>query len=230
LDNRIIVFAAHPDDETLGCGGTILKKSSEGFEIIIVIMTDGRHSLSENFGIVSQPTPDELVLIRKKELSEAAKALNVPESNLWLLNFEDGTLAHHTAEAGKKVVEIMEQFRPAEVYYHYAGDSNRDHQAASRIIAEAIDRMGLTSHQYQYSIAQTFSRIGPIVSKAMNLLLHNLVFVDVASFVGKKETALRKYSSQIDVIASGQNKPVIPDLNKFLKPKEMFYYRRSFKE
>jgi LmbE family N-acetylglucosaminyl deacetylase len=226
LVDKIIVFAPHPDDETLGCGGTILKKASEGFEIVIVVMTDGRHSLSQNFGIVSNPTPSELTWIRKKELFEAAQVLNVPEGNLRFFDFEDGTLAKHMAEASKKVVEIIDQLKPVEVYFPYEKDSNKDHQAAGRIIIDSLKTIGLSTQQYQYSIAQTFSRIGPFVAVVLNYLLHNLVFVDVSQFVGKKEAAIREYRSQTTIIASGQKRPVIADVNKFLKTKEMFYYRR----
>lgn len=223
---RIIVFAAHPDDETLGCGGTILKRMSEGFEIIIVVMTDGRHSLSHGFGISSNPTPDELIHIRRSELIEAAKELNVPENNLRFFDFEDGNLAEHMAEAGKKVVEVIEQFKPVEVYYTYGKDSNKDHQASSRIIADSLESIGFSTRQYQYSIAQTFSRIGPFMAQVLNYGLHNLVFIDISEFVRKKEAAIRKYQSQTTIIANGQKRPVIADVNKFLKTKEMFYCRR----
>ena len=60
----VIVFAPHPDDETWGCGGSIAKKISEGFEVIVVILTDGRYAFSEIFGINSDPTPEELKEIR----------------------------------------------------------------------------------------------------------------------------------------------------------------------
>jgi LmbE family N-acetylglucosaminyl deacetylase len=220
------VFAAHPDDETLGCGGTILKKASEGFEIIIVIMTDGRNSFSQNFGIISRPTPGELISIRKKELVEAARLLNVPENNLRFLDFEDGTLGDHTAEASKKVIEIIDEIKPIEVYFPYEKDSNRDHQAASNIIGDSIRSMGLSTLQYQYSIAQTFSRISLFLARLLNYMFHNLVFIDVSQFLGKKKAAIREFRSQTTPFADGQKRPVITDVGKFLKPKEMFYCRR----
>ncbi len=224
--DRIIVFAAHPDDETLGCGGTILKRNSEGYEIVIVVMTDGRHSFSENFGIVSQPSPDDLVQIRKKEFFEAAKVLNVPKENLRFFDFEDGALAEHEAEANEKVIEILDEIKPVEVYFTYKKDSNKDHQATSRIITKSIRSTGLSTAQYQYSIAQRFSRISPIIAILLNHLLHNLILIDVSQFLGRKEAAIRMYHSQTTVIANGQKKPVIKNVNKFLKDKELFYSAR----
>lgn len=224
--DRIIVFAAHPDDETLGCGGTILKRGSEGYEIVIVVMTDGRHSLSENFGIVSQPSPDDLVQIRKREFFEVAKVLNVPKKNLRFFDFEDGTLAEHEVEASEKAIGILDEVKPVEVYFPYEKDINKDHQAASRIITESIRNTGLSIVQYQYSIAQRFSRISPIIAILLNHLLHHLILIDVSQFLGKKEAALRVYRSQTTVIANGQKKPVIKNVNKFLKNKELFYSAR----
>ena len=223
---RIIVFAAHPDDETLGCGGTILKKASEGFEIIIAVMTDGRHSLSKSFGILNHPSPGEMIQIRKQEFSEAAQILKVPEDNRFFFDFEDGALTQHTEEATKKVTDLIDQFRPVEIYYPYVRDSNTDHQAASHIIDDVVANMNLSTFQYQYSIAQTFYRLGPIASKLLNYFYHHLVFVDVSKFVKQKEAAIHKYNSQTTIIASGQERPVIANVSKFLKTTEMFYHSR----
>ena len=73
MKEKIIVFAPHPDDETLGCGGTIAKRIVEGYEVIIVIMTDGRHSYLEMLGIDKDPTPNELKEIRKEEVKRATR-------------------------------------------------------------------------------------------------------------------------------------------------------------
>lgn len=40
----ILVFAGYPDGEILGCGGTTARRSSEGYEAIVVVLTDGRHA------------------------------------------------------------------------------------------------------------------------------------------------------------------------------------------
>lgn len=41
MNKRIIVFAPHPDHETLGCAGTIAKRLNEGYEVLLVVLTDG---------------------------------------------------------------------------------------------------------------------------------------------------------------------------------------------
>ena len=49
-------FAPHPDDETWGCGGTVAKKISEGYEVLIMVLTDGRYAFQKMLGIESKTT------------------------------------------------------------------------------------------------------------------------------------------------------------------------------
>ena len=51
MNKRIVVFAPHPDDETLGTGGTIVRKLNEGYEVVIVVLTDGRYAFSTVLGV-----------------------------------------------------------------------------------------------------------------------------------------------------------------------------------
>ena len=86
MSKKIIIFAPHPDDETLGCGGTIAKRISEGYEVFVVVMTDGRYAFMNVLDIDSDPTPEELKEIRKEEVKRATGILGVPEENLVFLD------------------------------------------------------------------------------------------------------------------------------------------------
>jgi len=69
MNKKLVVFAPHPDDETLGCGGTIAKRVREKWEVLIVIMTDRKyafHKVLDN--VYSAPIPEQLKEIRKKEV------------------------------------------------------------------------------------------------------------------------------------------------------------------
>ena len=77
LGRSTIVFSPHPDDETLGCGGTIAMKIKKGYNVSIVFMTDGRNALLEKFDIRSNPSPQKLKGIRKEEAKQATKILGV---------------------------------------------------------------------------------------------------------------------------------------------------------
>ena len=222
-DKRIIVFAPHPDDETLGCGGTIAKKISEGYEVIVVMMTGGESAFLRILGIESDPTPEELKQIRKEEIVKATKILGLPYKNLLFLDFEDGALREREKEASEKIIKILKKYPPDEVYYPYNKDYNPDHQATNRIVKTCLQELGLTPVKYQYSIAQKFSRIGPLIARLLAPLKKNIFDVDISDFLHIKRQAIWEFKSQTSMISSKQREPLVEKTNKFLKNKEVFY-------
>jgi len=225
MNKRTIVFAPHPDDETLGCGGTIAKRISEAYDVLIVVMTDGRHAFYRSLGMNSNPSPEELRLIRIEEMVRAAEILGVSEENIILLNFEDGTLEKNSKEAEERVTHIISETRPTEVFIPYEKDHHTDHRATNRIVRGSIKRLGLPISEYQYSIYQKYSRIRPVIDKSLNFLRHNVVQVDISDFLSVKERAIKEFKSEITMISSKQTRPVLADstVKRHLKNKEMFY-------
>lgn len=220
---KILIFAPHPDDETWGCGGTIVKRISEGYEVIIVVITDGRHAFSKLFGIHSDPTPDELKEIRKKEVKRATKILGVREKNLIFLEFEDGYLEKYEKEAGEKIIQILKKNSPEEVFFPYKKDAHPDHRATNRTVINAIRELKLNSRKYQYSIMHKWGRIGPKIDVLLNLIKRNMIYVDISEFLPLKEKAIKEFKSEVTVISSEQQEPLLKDLNPILKNKEAFY-------
>ena len=131
LSDNAIVFAPHPDDETLGCGGTIIKKKRAGAEIKIVFMTDGtrshRHLISAK----------ELKAKRRSEGLGATQKLGLGSNDAIFFEFEDGTLLTRHKRATERATEVMQSFRPKEIYIPYLGDSVPDHVATNRIVLTA---------------------------------------------------------------------------------------------
>jgi LmbE family N-acetylglucosaminyl deacetylase len=222
LNNRMIVFAPHPDDATLGCGGTIAKRISEGFEVIIILMTDGRHAFSKEFSIWSDPTPEEVKQIRKEEFIRAIEMLGVPSKTLFFLDFEDGTLETHEKEAEERVIEVIRKYSFAHVYCPFVRDGHPDHKATNRIVRRAANRLGL-SYLYEYIIIHTFARVGPLMERIVSFFKKNRIEIDVSGFLNLKKKALQEYKSEITIISSKQKKPLHSSLDQFLKSKEIFY-------
>ena len=220
---RIIVFAPHPDDETLGCGGTIAKKIAEGYEVLIVVMTDGRFLLLKGCEIDSDPTPEEVKEIRKGEVLRAAKILGVPEKNVIFLEFVDGTLQENEKITEEKVTEILLKFPPAEVYYPFERDAHPDHQATNRIVKRAVENMSINPQKYQYIITHKFARFGPFIENFLSIFKHNKVQVDIANFLTLKKTAAQEFKSALTVFSPKQSEPRTKNFNKYLKEKEIFY-------
>jgi len=223
---RILVFAPHPDDETWGCGGVIAKRISQGFEVIVVVMTDGRYAFSEVLGIESDPTPEELTLIRRKEVMSATGILGVPSDNVLFLDFVDGKLNEFEKEAEEKVAGILKKSAPVEVYFPYRKDCHPDHRATNQIVNSCLLKVGSTSPRYQYSIERTHSRLGPIIDKIQNLFRRNMINVDVSDFLHLKDKAAKEFKSEISVISSKQERPLTNKISKYLKKTETFYVER----
>jgi len=222
---KIVVFAPHPDDETLGCGGTIAKRISEGYEVLIVVMTDGRNAFLKVFGIDSKPTPSELKEIRKEEVKRASTILGVPEEGLLFLDFEDGTLERNEGEVKKKVIAILSKSVPVEVYFTYEKDFNMDHRVTNRVVRNSIKESGLDSMKCRYSITRKYARVGPVIDNLSNLFRHNMICVDISEFLPLKKAALKEFKSQVTIISPRQQRPLIENIERFLRNEEIFFIR-----
>jgi LmbE family N-acetylglucosaminyl deacetylase len=218
----MIVFAPHPDDATLGCGGTIAKRISEGCEVIIVVMTDGRHLFSEGLGITSDPTPEEVKQIRKEEFLRSTEILGVPRKNLLFFDFEDGTLEEHRKEAEERVLEVMRKYSPAEMYFPFRRDCHPDHRATNLIVRQALQQLGLAG-SYEYMIMHMSARVGPPMEKFISAFKRNRIEVNISNFLNLKERAIKEYKSEMTIISSKQEEPIHKSVDEFLKRKEIFY-------
>jgi LmbE family N-acetylglucosaminyl deacetylase len=222
-NKKIIVFAPHPDDETFGCGGTIAKKIAEGYEVLIVVMTDGRFLLQNGSGTDSRLTPEQIKEIRRIEVLRATKILGVPEKNVIFLDFVDGTLKENEKAAEEKIIMILKKFLPSEVYFPYEKDQHPDHKATNRIVRKVFEKFNLTPTMYGYSIAQKFARVGPLIESFLNFFNRKIVYVDISKFLSLKREAVKEF--KIQSLRSPLNKTNlnIESFGKYLGKKERFY-------
>jgi len=224
LDKKsMIVFAPHPDDETFGCGGTIAKRLSEGYVVLIVVLTDGRYAFSALFGIDAEPTSDELKEIRKAEVRRATEILGVSDKNLLFLDYEDGTLDKNFNEVKGKIIEILAKNTPEEVYYTYVKDIHIDHRITRLLVRDSVRDLGLGTRKYQYSIVRKYARVGPAIDKLFDLFRHNMIRVDISKFLSLKEAALKEFKSEVTTISRKQPRPIMEDIEMFLRGKETFF-------
>ncbi len=113
---RILVIAAHPDDEVLGCGGTVALHSAAGDEVVSVILCEGE---SLRYGPEGVGQTD--------HARAAARKLGVHD--LRMLGFADQRLdTIPLTDVIAPLVRIVAEVRPRIVYCQHGGDVNRDHQ------------------------------------------------------------------------------------------------------
>jgi len=211
---NIIVFAPHPDDETLACGGTIIKKIREGFEVYVTVMTDGRHSHDITLGL-AEPLPETIAEIRATEFREATSVLGVNPSNLILLGFEDGKLRRHVSEAREKTVRILHEVGPVETYVPYRDDANEDHRTTYEIVTGSLREADRFTKMYEYSVWNGKNPRPELKVLAM----------DIHRELGRKMEAISKYKSQISKCFPKQEKAVLSEefVNVFRSETETFY-------
>jgi LmbE family N-acetylglucosaminyl deacetylase len=230
LNNRIVVFAPHPDDETLACGGTIAKKVNEGYDVAIVFLTDGRNSLKE-VGIFSNPSPYELKEIRREEAERAAKVLGVLKRNLIFADIEDGAL-HRNKKIAQEIIKKELNNFPKIVFFPQEKEFNIDHRTTNHLVRDAIKQFNLHTFQYQYAIAWRYPfnlipRLPEVMQNAIMgmCLKHNLIQIDISNYLSTKIVALNEYKSQLGILSSKQKRPVLKGsfVKIFLKNKEKFF-------
>ena len=88
--SRLLVLAAHPDDETLGAGGLISAAASQGIPVTVIVATNGEASHPHS----PTHTPADLAAVRRVEVMAAVRALD-SEARVRLLDLPDGDLAQH---------------------------------------------------------------------------------------------------------------------------------------
>lgn len=181
---RVLVVAAHPDDEILGVGGTVAAHIDRGDEVTAVVMCEGvsiRYDAKRH---------DEVA----RQARQAASILGV--TDLVLKSLPDQRL--DTLPLGEVIGEIEEIVRarqPETVYTHFGGDINRDHQ----IIAEAV--LVATRPYAAPSVREILMFETPSSTEwgSSQLLpaFDPAVFVDIESVFDRKVEAFLSYTAEV---------------------------------
>jgi len=186
---RVLVLAPHPDDETVGCGGTLRKFVDAGVRVKVLIMTDGRQGNAEIRQLavgdpVRQRKESELVARRKHEALTALDVLGVKDREF--LEARDGELRASTSMVASKLAHALSQWRPDSVLLPFVTDRHRDHFAANCCFIEAIARLNAAWTRTLQCVA--YEIWSPIYAN---------VYVDISSTMEFKRKALSCYQSQI---------------------------------
>ena len=185
MSRKILVIAPHPDDETLGCGGTILRHISKGDIVYWLIVT----TISEATGYDKK-----LVQRRKKEIKKVNKhygfkklfELNYPPSELDVLPL-------------KKIIhsfsKIINKIKPQTVYTPYFGDIHSDHRVVCEAVLSCVKsfRSNFIKKVLCYeTISETEFNL-----KGRDYSFHPNCWVNIEKFLKKKIQIINMYKSEL---------------------------------
>jgi len=180
---RVLVIAAHPDDEVLGMGGTIAVHADRGDVVRIVVVTDGSSS--------QYPGDDETRARKEEEARRAAAELGVEDYvHLDLPDMRLDTIAH--VELNRVVEEHVRDHAP-QVVYTAQPDVNRDHRALFDSVAVATRPVPGQPVRRVLTYAPTSST--EWTPAAVNWFVPNW-FVDVTETLERKIAAFAHYETE----------------------------------
>jgi LmbE family N-acetylglucosaminyl deacetylase len=133
---RLLAVLAHPDDESLGMGGTLARYAAEGVETHLVTATRGEHGRRGN---LRNGSAAELGALREAELMAAARVLGISEVRF--LDYPDGALDQaDPCEAAARIAVHIRRIRPHVVltFGPEGGYGHPDHIAISQLTSSAI--------------------------------------------------------------------------------------------
>jgi LmbE family N-acetylglucosaminyl deacetylase len=194
MTKKMLVIAAHPDDEVLGAGGVIANRTRQGWEVCVVWMTSG---VAGRYGSPLQDSPD--VLGQQKKLSaesrQALKALGVQRH--FNLNFPDNRLdIVSKMDMTQALSKIVQTFKPKVVLTHHHGDYNWDHTltfAAALMACRPNPGDFYPEEIYAFEVLSSTERS---YQTAQAVFTPNY-FEDISRTIGQKKRALAAYCSEI---------------------------------
>jgi LmbE family N-acetylglucosaminyl deacetylase len=198
-----LVVVAHPDDAEFGCGGTIAAWANEGWQVTLVICTDGSSGGPDEATDVRTELRRQLTATRKQEQAAAAKALGLHE--VIFLDYPDGELAP-TLELRREIVRQIRRTRayrvvcqsPDRVWepQYMIGRFHPDHLAAAQATVAAVYPAAQNPWDFPELMAEGFlpSRVKELYVIGAPLINHA---VDISTTIEQKLAALACHVSQL---------------------------------
>lgn len=185
--NKVLVIAVHPDDETLGCGGTILKHLANGDEVYWLVVT----------GPIKGDHPaftDEFIAKRDAMVDSVSKAygfnetikMNLPTQKLHALDLKDIIV---------KMSDVIKRIQPDTIYMMYNHDVHSDHRVA-------FDAAYSCTKSFRYPFVKRIIMIEALSETEFALATQSTVFVpnvyvDITPYIDRKLEIMSMYEGEL---------------------------------
>ncbi len=180
---NILIIAPHPDDEVLGCGGTIAKYVHEGHTVYLCIMTKGEE---QYYG-------RDVLEEKRKEVLRAAEFLGI--SKVFFCDFVAAQLdTVPQNQINTKLRSIMEEVQPEVLFIPHQGDLHRDHQLTHQcaMVAAKFILSPYLKKIYVYEVLSETEQSSPYA-----LQFIPTTYINIATELQKKLAALALYPTEV---------------------------------
>lgn len=212
---KILVVAPHPDDETLGCGGTLLKHKSDGDELYWAIVTTINNTNEWSNKIIQK---------REKEIAEVSEfykflktfRLDFPTTKLESIPINDLIL---------EFVKVYKEVKPEIIYMPFKNDVHTDHQ----VICKALQS---TFKWFRYPFIKRVLMYETLSETEFNYLYEPFtpnIFYDISDFFNDKINAMKIYESEIGTFPFPRSEKAIRSLAQYRGSQSGYEFAESFK-
>lgn len=185
--NKVLVVAVHGDDETLGCGGTLLKHKAQGDEIYWMVVTAPTEKHFLNFSDAAINERAELIKTVSKEYSfNDTFCLNFPTIMLHLIDMN---------EIISKMSEVIKSVQPNIIYTMFANDVHSDHRLAFDAVYSCTKSFRYPFIEKIYMM-EALSETEFALSTPAKTFIPN-VFVDITPYMERKLEIMSLYKTEI---------------------------------
>ena len=188
MSKKILIVAAHPDDEVLGCFGTVARLIKEGWEAYTLILGEGKTSRDEKRVVENKFAEIELL---NTEIHKANKSIRIKK--VFIESFPDNRFdSVDLLDIVKVVSKVKEEVQPTIIFTHFENDLNIDHRITYQAVMTATRPMEdeCVKEIYSFEILSSTEWNYPL-SFAPD------IYFDISDTIDMKINAMKEYKSEL---------------------------------
>ncbi|MBT5491831.1 PIG-L family deacetylase [bacterium] len=188
MNKKILIIAAHPDDEVLGCFGTVAKLIKDGYEAYTLILGEGKTSRDEER--IVENKKDEIEVLNT-EIQNANDIIGIKK--VFIESFPDNRFdSVDLLDIIKVISKVKEEVKPDIIFTHYENDLNIDHQITYKAVITATRPMEgeCVKEIYSFEILSSTEWNYP-------LSFSPDTFYDISDTIDLKIEAMKEYASEL---------------------------------
>ena len=223
MKDKVLIVAAHPDDEVLGCGGAIAKFRKNGDDIRVVFLAEGvtsRYQANE----LTAPHVQRKSRLRNENAFKALEILSVSSEQIFIEQRPCCRLDQiPMLDLVKQIEGHIDQWKPTKLFTHAPYDTNIDHRLAYMAVLAAAR----PQQNSQLTSICSFEVLSSTEWNPLQPFIPNM-FVDVSSVLDKKIEALIAYGDEMRSPPHPRSVEVVRSLAAFRGAQAGVLYAEAF--